>query len=103
MSVTKGKTEMKKFLFAIVTILASGFHVSAFSASITITTTAPQDTRLLAAFQDKIRPVDASGNPRTVTAADVKQWLIQDLQSVVQNYEVQQQIQTITATPFTPN
>lgn len=94
---------MKKFLGAVAAVVLSCFYVSAFPASITITTTAPQDARLLAAFQDKIRPVDAQGNPRTVTATDVKQWIIQDLQSVVQNYEVQQQIQTITATPFTPN
>jgi len=50
-------------------------------ASITITTTGPQDARLTVAFGEYLHPgVNAS-------TADVKAWLISELRRVVQEYE----------------
>ena len=49
-------------------------------ATMTITTTGAQDTRIIAAFRD------LTGNP-TATAADVKAWMIRHLRGLVHSYE----------------
>ena len=48
-------------------------------ANFSITTTAPQDARILAAFQDRFGP--------EFTGADIKTWLIDQLRGVVRSYE----------------
>ena len=48
-------------------------------ATITINTTAAQDTRIIAAFRDRLGP--------EATGADVKAWLIDQLKGVVHSYE----------------
>jgi hypothetical protein len=53
-------------------------------ASITITTTTPQDNRLAPAFGDLLK---LSGN---ANAAQVKAYLIDHMRAVVQNYEREQ-------------
>lgn len=50
-------------------------------ATVTITTTAPQDTRLAPAFGDLLRL------GRNATTPEVKAWLADQLRSVVQQYE----------------
>lgn len=56
-------------------------------ASITITTTAPQDARLGPAFGDLLQVRNAQGQQRSATAAEVKDWLADQLRQVVQGYE----------------
>jgi len=65
-------------------------------ASVTITTTAPQDTRIVAAF------TQALGKPATV--ADVKEFLIKALVNFVLEIEQQKAAATAAAavTPVTP-
>ena len=50
-------------------------------ATVTITTTAPQDTRLAPAFGDLLRL------GRNATTAEVKAWLVDQLRNTVQAYE----------------
>lgn len=50
-------------------------------ATVTITTTAPQDTRLAPAFGAKLNL------GQNATTAQVKTWLIEQLRNVVQEYE----------------
>lgn len=65
-------------------------------ATVTITTTAPQDARLGPAYGDKL------GLGRNATVAEVKAYLISVLQADVRNYEsVQAQLAIVTA-PFDP-
>lgn len=71
-------------------------------ASVTITTDAGQDARLVPAFTDKLKPVDGGGNPRNATAADVKAWLIAELQAVVRDYEYRQAQAAIVTSSFSP-
>lgn len=66
-------------------ILALGFAVGA--ASLTITTTAPDDARLGPAFGDLLGLRNASGQPRNATTAEVKTWTITQYRAVVQAYE----------------
>lgn len=56
-------------------------------ATVTITTTAPQDARLGPAFGDLLQVRNGSGQQRDATTAEVKAWLITQLQQTVQNYE----------------
>jgi hypothetical protein len=56
-------------------------------ATVTITTTAPQDARLGPAFGDLLQVRNASGQVRDATTAEVKVWLIDQLRAAVQNYE----------------
>lgn len=48
-------------------------------ATMTITTTAPQDARLIAAFRDRLGP--------ETQAADIKAWVIEQIKGVVHSYE----------------
>jgi len=59
-------------------------------ASVTITTTAPQDARLAPAIGAKL---SLGGN---ANAAQVKQWLIDQLRAAVIDYERQQGIAGLT-------
>jgi hypothetical protein len=66
-------------------------------ATVTITTTAPQDARLAPAFGDLLKL------GQNATTAQVKQWLIDQLSNVVTSYEQQQAIKAIAAPGvFTP-
>ena len=49
-------------------------------ANMTITTTGAQDTRIIAAFRDRL------GDP-AAGAAEVKTWMIDQLRNVVHSYE----------------
>lgn len=60
-------------------------------ASITITTTGPQDARLTVAFGALLHPGS------NATTADVKAYLIEQMRRVVQEYERQQAIVAIAA------
>ena len=50
-------------------------------ASVTITTTAPQDARLTVAFGDFLHPGS------NATTAEVKAYLIEHMRQIVRNYE----------------
>lgn len=50
-------------------------------ATVTITTSAPQDSRLTVAFGDFLHPGS------NATTAEVKAWLVEQLRVVVRNYE----------------
>lgn len=65
-------------------------------ATVTITTTGPQDARLAPAFGDKLNL------GRDATVAEVKAWLIAELQAVVRDYEFRQAQAAITTSAFTP-
>ena len=52
-------------------------------ATVTITTTAPQDSRLAPAFGALLHP------GTNATTAEVKAWLVEQLRVVVRNYEDQ--------------
>lgn len=71
-------------------------------ASITITTTADQDARLAAAFGNLLNNTVANtGAVPNATTAQVKVWLISQMQMVVRNYEFDQQRLAITIVPLT--
>lgn len=73
-------------------------------ASITITTTADQDARIVAAFQQILFPTpNPDGTVRQVTAADVKGWLIAQLRTAVMNYERNQQAKAIQVDSLDPS
>lgn len=55
--------------------------------TLTITTTAPQDVRLIAAYTDLIKPLDGNGDPRNATAEEIKARVIQGIKSVVHGFE----------------
>lgn len=65
-------------------------------ASITITTDAAQDSRLGPAFGA------ALGLTGNATPAQVKAWIIAQMQAVVQNYERDQTIRANAPAAFTP-
>jgi hypothetical protein len=93
---------MKKFFTGFLSGIAVTLTLAASAASITITTTGAQDTRLVAAFTAKLQP----GCPdacRNATAADVKAWIIDELQAVVRNYEYTEQQKAIATQAFTPS
>ena len=73
-------------------------------ATMTITTTAPQDTRLVAAFTDLLQPVDGNGDPRNATAAEIKTKVIEGIKSVVHNFETREaaKVATDAITPIEP-
>lgn len=64
--------------------------------NLTITTTAPQDTRIVAAFGARIGKV---GN---ATAAEVKAEVIRIIKEVVDNYESDQNARAFVPSAFTP-
>lgn len=66
-------------------------------ATVTITTTAPQDARLGPAFGDLLKL------GRSATVAEVKAWLITQLRNAVQDYERQQAEAAISANAFDPS
>lgn len=64
--------------------------------TLTITTTAPQDTRIIAAFRDRFGPETQS--------ADVKAWVIEQVKGVVHSYETRLAAEAAVAgvTPIEP-
>lgn len=64
--------------------------------TLTITTTAPQDARIVAAFGARIGKV---GN---ATAAEVKAEVIRMIKEVVDTYEADQNARAFTPAAFTP-
>lgn len=79
----------------------TAISLAASAAVVTITTDTAQDTRLVPAFTALLQP-GCPGACRNATAADVKAWIINQLQGVVRNYEYEQQKATITTQSFTP-
>ena len=72
--------------------------------TLTINTTGAQDTRIVAAFTDKLKPVDGSGNPRNATAADIKAHMVQQLRGIVHTFETRVANEAASAgvTPIDP-
>jgi hypothetical protein len=58
-------------------------------ASITLTFSAAQATRIQDAFTRRLKPVDESGDPRTADLADFKGFLIEATRKVVKQEERQ--------------
>lgn len=56
-------------------------------ATLTITTTAAQDARLVVAFGRKLNLVNGSGAPRNATAAEIKADIISYVRAVVNDQE----------------
>jgi hypothetical protein len=56
-------------------------------ATFTITTSADNQARAIAAFTDRFKPVDGNGDPRDATGADIKAHLIAELVNTVHSYE----------------
>lgn len=81
----------------------SALALAAGAATVTITTTGAQDARLGPAFGAKLGLTDAQGNPRNATVAEVKAWIITELQAVVRNYEYEQQQKAISTQSFDPS
>ena len=73
-------------------------------ATLTITTTAPQDVRLIVAYTDLLNPIDGNGDPRNATAAEIKAHVIAGIKSVVHNFETREAAKTATdaITPVEP-
>ncbi len=65
-------------------------------ATMTITTTAPQDARIVAAYGSML------GLGRNATAAEVKADVINYIRTSVQSYEKQQAIAAISIAPLDP-
>jgi hypothetical protein len=55
--------------------------------TLTINTTAGQDTRIQAAFGARLGTVDGNGDPRDATGAEVKDELINLIKTIVLQYE----------------
>ena len=65
--------------------------------SMTISTTAEQDDRLIAAYTDLLQPTDGNGDPRNATAAEIKARIIEDIKGVVHSYETAEAADTATS------
>ncbi len=59
-------------------------------ATVTITTTGPQDARLTVAFGAYLHP------GTNASTADVKAWLISELRRIVKDYEQQQAVAALS-------
>ena len=55
--------------------------------TLTINTTAPQDTRLQAAFGKRLGTVDGNGDARVATGSEIKGEVINLLRKIVANFE----------------
>ena len=61
--------------------------------TMTITTTAPQDVRLIAAYTDLLQPfdiVDGAEVPRDATAGEIKAHIIQSIRGAVHTFETRE-------------
>lgn len=72
-------------------------------ATLTITTTAAQDQRLVAAYARLLGTTNPDGSPRNATAAEVKAEVIRQIKSVVQAFEAQRAIELSNPAPFEPS
>lgn len=86
-----------KILAAYIAGLLTALSLVAGAATLTITTTGAQDARLGPAFGAKL------GLGRNATVAEVKTWVIDQLQAVVRDYEYEQARQAITTQAFDPS
>lgn len=75
---------------------ATALALAAGAATMTITSTAGDDARLVPAFTALLQP-GCPSNCRNANASDIKAWLIGQLYYVVQNYEHQQAENAIPA------
>jgi hypothetical protein len=66
-------------------------------ASMTITTTNPQDARIAAAFGSYLGLKDGNGDPRNANAGEIKGEIIAFVKLTVQAYETQQAVSAATA------
>jgi hypothetical protein len=71
-------------------------------ATLTITTTAAQDQRIIAAFGRYLGLTDAQGVPRNATAAEVKAAMIAHIRTTVHTYETQRAIELAALQPLDP-
>lgn len=78
---------MSKLIAAYLAGLATALALAAGAASLTITTSAPDDARLGPAYGDKLGLRNGAGAPRNATTAEVKSYLVGILRSDVQSYE----------------
>lgn len=78
---------MSKLIAAYLAGLATALALAAGAASLTITTTAPDDARLGPAFGDLLGLRNGAGAARSATIAEVKTWTIGQYRQVVQSYE----------------
>lgn len=70
--------------------------------TLTITTTAAQDARMVAAYGRLLGTADANGVVRNATAAEVKAAIIQNTKNVVAAYEAQRAVELSTPASFDP-
>ena len=70
--------------------------------TLTITTTAQQDQRLIAAYGRLLGTSDQDGNPRNATGAEIKAAVLQQMRDVVITFEQRRAIEAATIEPFTP-
>jgi hypothetical protein len=71
-------------------------------STLTITTTAQQDQRIIAAFGRYLGLTDAQGAPRNATAAEVKAAMIAHIRTTVHTYETQRAIELAALQPLDP-
>jgi hypothetical protein len=67
-------------------------------ASVTLTFSAAQATRIQDAFTRRLNPVDGSGDPRAANLADFKEWLVEATRKVVIQEERQAANEALTDT-----
>ena len=72
-------------------------------ATLTITTTTAQDLRLVSAYGLFLNLVDANGDPRTATAAEIKSSIINSIKQVVFDQENKVEIEAISIPVFDPS
>lgn len=66
-------------------------------ATLTITTTSQQDARIVEAFGARLGLVDANGQPRNATAAEIKAYYVNDLREYVYSYETEKRAKAAIA------
>ena len=71
-------------------------------ATLTITTTAPQDARIVSAYGKFLGTVDGNGDPRNATGAEVKQAVINSIKQVVFDQEHKAALEAISLDTFDP-
>jgi len=71
-------------------------------ATLTISTTAPQDARIVAAYGKYLGTTDGNGDPRNATAAEVKQAIINNIKQVVFDQEHKAALAAVSTGTISP-
>ena len=66
-------------------------------ATVTLTFSAAQATRIQTAFTNRFRPEDENGDPRQANLADFKGYLVEATRKLVQGQERQDAIEALAA------